>query len=64
MNKKNKNIICLILILMLLIVQTKVVNAKVDVTPGGAPTPPANGCDECSWIYASNGLGVRLSLYK
>lgn len=64
MKRKNKNIICLILILMLFIIQTKVVNAKVEVTPGGAPTPPASGCDECSWTYASNGLGVRLSLYK
>ncbi len=40
------------------------VDAKVNVTPGGGGTPPASGCSECAWVYSSDGLGVRLSLYK
>ena len=62
MKKKYK--IFLTLILTLIFLQTKPVSAVVNVTPGGAAAPESGGCSECSWVYVTKGVGVRLSLYK
>ena len=61
---KRKNKIFFAILALFILLQTEITNAAVNVTPGGGGTPPASGCEECAWTYGSNGLGVRLSLYK
>lgn len=62
MKKINKTF--LVICTLILAFELKIVDAAVDVTPGGFPAPSSAGCPTCSWTYTSNGLGVRLSLYK
>ena len=61
---KRKSKIFFAILLLICFGISRNVNAAVHVTPGGGSAPPGSGCPDCSWTYASNGLGVRLSLYK
>lgn len=61
---KTRYKIFLILIITLILFQTKTALAVVNVTPGGAAAPSSGGCKDCAWTYVSDGVGVRLSLYK
>ena len=61
---KTKYKIFLIFVLTLFFFHTKPAFAVVNVTPGGGSAPESGGCSNCAWTYVSDGIGVRLSLYK
>lgn len=63
MNKIKKYVIIFTLV-FILFATTKVNADSFKVTPGGGGAPPSSGCPNCSWVYSSTGLGIRLSLYK